>query len=125
MTTYAEARTIPGNCGIGFFSYLSYFDGAHYFGNNYSRPLIKGQRFPGGCGWQISGFINTKECRQAYKDLSTFAEIVFQSPVRINRNSGRKFFFVVYNTYTHRKTKKMPEGSKPNLENNNQYRWPL
>lgn len=115
-------ETIQGNCGI---SYI--YDIMYDFGyTNYPyQKLDKNIKFPGGCGWQIAGFIDTKQCKDAYDKLKTFAEIVYQAPVRVNRNSGNKFFFVLYNTYRRRKSKSCPLGEKPNLTNNSQYEWPL
>lgn len=55
---------------------------------------------PRGAGFSVAGFINTHKCKQAYKELAEKFKTVYQSPVRRNRNSRRKFFFVIYDTET-------------------------
>jgi hypothetical protein len=46
----------------------------------------------------LAAFVNTKECRDAYKIITKKWPVLFQSPVRRNRNSGRDFFFIIYDT---------------------------
>lgn len=49
-----------------------------------------------GCGWYVAGFINTPNCLEAYNELCEKLTLVYQSPVRLNVNSKRDFFFCIF-----------------------------
>lgn len=49
-------------------------------------------------GWVMVGFINDNRCLKVYKAWSSKYTIAWQSPVRINHNSGRQFFIVIFDT---------------------------
>lgn len=55
---------------------------------------------PRGAGFSVAGFLNTPKCKKAYEELSEKWKTVYQSPVRVNRNTNNKFFFVIYDTLT-------------------------
>lgn len=50
----------------------------------------------GGAKLGCAGFVNTPSCKEAYDELKQTFNIVYQSTPRQNSNSGRQFFFVVY-----------------------------
>ena len=73
-------------CGV---SVWDDFDNPHWLDDDDSY------RF-GGIDFAIAGFIDTSECKKVYKDIKRKYTIVYQSPVKTNRNSGNQFFFVVF-----------------------------
>jgi hypothetical protein len=93
---YANFNSMHGACGVGVY---------HCFRNEriyqWEHPIKFNAK--GGAGWVTAGFVNTTQCHEAYKKLSKKYKLVWQSPVRRNSNSGRDFFFAVWDT---RKEKK-------------------
>ena len=87
--------TITGTCGVGVISSLTL---RRPPGLPFGMDTLERLRNNGGCGWCIAGFINTPVCRDAYEILAEKYKIVFQSPIRMNWNSGNNFFFVMYDT---------------------------
>lgn len=83
----------PGTCGLGVI---------HGFNSNFADIEIYGRPIstivPQGAGFSVAGFIKTKKCKLAYTELAKKFEMVYQSPVRKNRNTGHRFFFVIYDT---------------------------
>lgn len=49
-----------------------------------------------GTGYYISSFINNNVCQAAYEFIEKNFDIVFQSPVTVNKNTDNDFFFIVY-----------------------------
>ena len=89
MTIRGYAGRVPGTCGVGL--YYLFNDPPSYY---YSVPrdaLVRG-----GIGYAIAGFVDTPNCKVVYDKIKKDHKIVFQSPVKNNRNSGREFFFIVY-----------------------------
>lgn len=82
----ADFDQLIGTCGVHLF---------HHFGSYYDNYTVATLPL-GGANLACASFINTSECKQAYTALKNRFNIVYQSSVRINRNSGRPFFFVVY-----------------------------
>lgn len=81
--------TLAATCGVG----LVYaFDAA--YGNQLSKTYVK--THGGGIGYNVAGFVSTPRSKRVYEWLSENYDIVFQSPVKKNRRSGRKFFFIVF-----------------------------
>jgi len=96
MTVLAYSCRLPGTCGVGlYYSFRDRF--ADGYGTIGAHDLA-GEEHGGGCGFAVAGFVNTPVCREAYGVLKRRGAIVYQSPVRTNRNSGRQFFFCVYDT---------------------------
>jgi len=77
---------LPGTCGVNLY---------HYFGRPYAEIAVSSVPL-GGADLACASFVNTPDCKQAYDALKVRFNVVYQSSVRINRNSGRPFFFVVY-----------------------------
>lgn len=92
---------MPATCGVGIvFDY-------HSKKNDYSwqnPQSLKTCTFEqkqgyGGSGWLCAGFINDTVCIHAYKDLiNSKRRLVFQSPIRYNKNSGNDFFFCIFDS---------------------------
>lgn len=74
---------LSGTCGV---SVVDSFGEYHY------------NKFQGGAGWKCAGFIPTKTCKEFYNEFKKEWKIVFQTEVRINKNSGNPFIFVVYDS---------------------------
>ena len=76
---------VAGSCGLG----LSYD-----FGYGYDSHTAKSG---GGAGYHMAAFIEgDSKCDEMYKLYKERWPIVFQSEVRLNRNSGNQFYFCVY-----------------------------
>lgn len=78
---------LSGACGV---SILYNFADAYYSGS------IEDRDFLGGAWWTSAGFINTKDCKNYYEEFKKHLQIVYQTPVRKNKNSGNAFIFVIY-----------------------------
>lgn len=89
MNFYSDI--IIGTCGV---SVLYDFERFDYLGNPVSRELSKDEA--GGAGWILTGFIDTTDCHMMYNTLCKKFKLVYQSPVRENRNSGNDFFFCIW-----------------------------
>ncbi len=85
-----ESDTFDGFCGINIFNCFQ--EGA----DKTIDLKIKGDATLG-TGMAMAAFINTPLCRKIYSKLKEIGEIMYQSPVRTNLNTGNLFFFVVYN----------------------------
>lgn len=49
-----------------------------------------------GTGFFVASFINNKTCKKAYEYFCKNTKLVYQSPVRLNKNSGNRFFFCIF-----------------------------
>lgn len=92
MSVSATADILSSTCGVGLF-YDFESDG---YCCEYDD--LKTNRNPGGCDWAIAGFVKNEVCKEAYTILRSRFKLIYQSPVRRNTRSGRKFFFCVYDT---------------------------
>jgi len=86
-------------CGLGIlknFRHLppSYPDGTWCKAQN----LKKLDKFKAGTGFVMAGFTSTLDCQETYEILRKKWPIVFQSEVRRNKRTNRKFFFVVFDS---------------------------
>lgn len=97
---YVHTYTHAGACGVAH---------AHRFRttNDYeSSERIDELDNAGGCNWLTAGFTNTPICREAYVQFCRSYKLLYQSPVRVNDNSGNNFFFAVFDT------RHNPDGSR-------------
>jgi hypothetical protein len=86
----ANVGRVIGTCGLGV---IHGFE--HNFG--YGQTLsVERIRQGGGIGYTVVGFVNQPRCKKMYEWIKERYDIVFQSPVKKNRNSRRKFFFIVF-----------------------------
>jgi len=84
---------IGSTCGVGEISgYHNPSD--HYSPDNLTPENIKDSG--GGIGYNIAGFLNSNNCKAVYEEIKRDYDIVFQSPVKRNKNSGNDFFFIVF-----------------------------
>lgn len=91
---YAENESIPSACGVGHIYSFSQGDKpAWYWGTN-----INDLKNDGGADWTMAAFVPTDVCKAMYKALCAKHRLVFQSPVRENKNSGQEFFFCIFDT---------------------------
>lgn len=118
MINVQHSRTLSGTCGVGL---LSGFVDDNYYPRDYLTPSKVA--VSGGCGWQIAGFINDSVRKQVYEEFKKRFKIVMQSPVRVNKNSGNKFFFIVYDSKKPRRSKNNPDGNL-DLSDNDKFEWP-
>ena len=111
---------LQGTCGIGlFYGFDSAYGGQV---DSWQNPeKITGQ---GGANWQLAGFIEGHATKEVYETFKKRFKIVLQTPVRRNRNSGNRFFCVMYDTQKPRKSKKNPEGVF-DLSGNITHKWPF
>jgi hypothetical protein len=94
LTGYSDS--LSGACGIGLFAD---FEKVELRKNSWYKPTpLKDEKNHGGSGWAISGFIDNEDCREAYDTLKEKYGILYQSPVRMNANSGNEFFFCLYDS---------------------------
>ena len=49
-----------------------------------------------GCGWVVCGFIDKRPSKEMYDDMTSRYPMVYQSPVRKNKNSRNNFFFCIF-----------------------------
>lgn len=91
---YVGDTTVAGGCGLT----VLYGFGERE-GQIQSRNITNWHRHASfGTGFGVACFINTTGCRLMYEDIAARYPIVYQSPVRLNENSGNPFFFVIFDT---------------------------
>lgn len=83
--------SLGGACGVGM---LSGFDDPPSWCVNIDVRDVK--RTGGGIGYTIAGFIDNLKCKETYEEIQRDYDIVFQSPVKRNKNRGNDFFFIVF-----------------------------
>lgn len=110
--TIGWSDTVDGTCGVGVFGGFEKYTNNDSWYKPCEDDFPEGVDCQGGAGWQIAGFIPNSECREIYLGLKKRFKIVFQSEVRVNTNSGNKFFFCVYDVKAEQKA-------------NNTRRWPF
>lgn len=93
---------LPGACGVNHLSGFVYRErrvrkSKNDWWSDTAYPVEQLQR--GGCDWVSAGFINDFRCRKAYEALTAkYGAPVFQTPVRMNRNSLNRFFYAMWDT---------------------------
>jgi len=80
-----HSGSLYGTCGVNV-----------WYGYNYPCGYSIQEAPMGGIGYTVAGFISTPASKQAFLHIKEKKEVVFCSPVKKNRNSGNKFFFVVF-----------------------------
>lgn len=80
---------LPGSCGFG----ILY---NHGLTTNNQYDLSPQDLLPGGTGICTAAFVNEPRCKVVYDWITENCEILYQSPVLRNRNSGRGNFLVVF-----------------------------
>lgn len=88
VTTY-----VSGACGVGTISNFSKERHWNHYINKNGHIIHEG-----GCGWLLVGFISRDICKEVYTHLIEHHPLVYQSPVRYNKNSNNQFFFCIFDT---------------------------
>lgn len=136
----AESTYAGGQCGIGIWhafknipedatDYKSrgFPDNNKYWGWNLNgagtdhichASKLNKQNTRGGCGFNGTGFINNELCKAFYEQLCKDFRLVFQTPVRLNKNSDNLFFYAMFDNT---EEKDMVDGDLPTL----QPKWPF
>lgn len=91
MRVYSQFDSFPNTCGVG----CEYEFTRTASSDNWNPTGGLGTKF-GGIGYNVAGFIHTAVCHDAYEEIKRKCDIVYQSPVKYNSNSGNQFFFIVY-----------------------------
>lgn len=81
--------TIEGACGVGV---------VHDFNRHTWGDRLGSENYAG-AGWVCAGFIDDELCKDAYDELNRKYTLVYQTPTRINENSGNDFFFAIWDTH--------------------------
>lgn len=103
----ARGAVVPGNCGLGYLSGHDY--SVHRPGDYFQIPKVDvAVKAAGGTGFFTTGFINEERCQRMYEHLCKHYKLVFQTPVRTNRNSSRKFFAAVFDKSKAKNVKQAP-----------------
>lgn len=92
-TVLGRHTTVKGACGVGVTHDWEYNDSDWIYG----VPVES--KNPGGAGWLMAGFVvGDKVCDIAKKQLTKKFNVVYESPVRLNKNSDNEFYFMVFDT---------------------------
>lgn len=106
MTVGANA-IIPQTCGVG---YLGLFRDKDNVDSEDSRRLAN-LKPAGGAGWAIASFTDNPEHLEEYQKaermLAKKYKIEYKSPVRVNKRTGRKFWFYIYDTSSEPEKRKL------------------
>lgn len=88
VSFYSE--TLPGSCGV---EILYDFKTPQYSTSNELKSHIT----QGGAGFICAGFIENHEYSdEMFQQMSDKYDVLFVSPVRLNRNSENQFYFAVF-----------------------------
>lgn len=102
MTVRGYHTTVTGACGMGVvFDFRNTPKGRY----EEAESLKKGDQRCSGCDMFSSGFIDNAVCKEAYETLTKHFRLVFQTSIRVNRNSDNRFFFCVFDRRTSDKAK--------------------
>lgn len=82
-----ETEGLPRTCGVEVIFDFHEEDG---YGRHIEDLNI------GGIGYAVAGFIDRAYCKQAYEELTQRFHLEYQSPVKMNHNSGNPFFFCIF-----------------------------
>lgn len=92
-----EMCGVTATCGLGLYYDFLYQEDPENQKLNFKRNSWAGADF------NVVGFIDAPTCKKVYEKLCKHQTLVYQSPVRCNRNSGNMFFFCIFDQ---RKAKK-------------------
>ncbi len=83
---------VAGTCGLGL---LRSFETS--FCRHTKNDIASYYKFSG-TGFFVAGFVNEGRCKRAYKFLTSNFKLIYQSPVRVNTNTDRQFFFCIFDS---------------------------
>jgi len=106
-----DITRVTGSCGIGVIYSHRIMEPKHWLGQNmHPGSIVRAMKHysdtmnslnsanAGGCGFLLAAFIDTPECKAMYKFLKERHPILYKSDVRVNLNSGNRFFFCIFDT---------------------------
>jgi len=110
MTIFYQGQITDGQCGVGRIfrthtveTYNKHYQTAYSEGSlkdclyTLDEPVTT-SRHQGGTGFFGTGFIDEPHCKETYERLAAMHPLVFQTPVRKNTNSGKDFFYAMFDT---------------------------
>jgi len=59
---------------------------------------VKGNIHHGGIDIFGTGMINTDECKEVFETINQWFKVEYMSPIRLNKNSLKKFFYIMWDT---------------------------
>lgn len=93
MTVYANSCELPFCCGIGSIGSFKTYKGIYSDAKPLSSlPMVTGT------GLFTAEFIDNADCKKAYTFLCEKYKLLYQSPLRLNINSGRSLFMCIFST---------------------------
>ena len=94
---YAYYTSLDGTCGVNLaYNFQLQKAKADRYGYRYGPDCLIKDMESGGAGFVCAGFVDTPECEAAYHALCLKGKLILQTEPRKNYNSGRKFFFAVF-----------------------------
>ena len=95
MPVFALERLVLGQCGIRNIYEFNWYSDLKLANNEGFIDPVNNPQY-NGAGFIGSGFINNEVCKEMYEYLSASYKLVFQTPVRHNKNSGNWFFYAMW-----------------------------
>ena len=89
---YSRGNDVSLTCGLGVVGDFSFSKSESWEWNK--REVLQAPEK--GTGFFVAGFIDTNVCEKAYKQLCEKYTLIYQSPVRTNRNTYNQFFFCIF-----------------------------
>lgn len=85
------------SCGVTIVGDFKIFPGdEHYAVAKERRELYLSKAEGEGTGYVMAAYVDTPQCKEAERYFGARWKEVFRSETRLNKNSGRHFYFVVY-----------------------------
>lgn len=121
MQLCASSEIVAGQCGIGaifnIFQIQPGWDVKDYGYVSSTTGIFRGTlleklKHKGGAGFVGTGFINTSVSKASYEILCKNKRLIFQTPVRMNKNSGNMFFYAMFDDHNNPEE----DGYLPTLE---------
>lgn len=104
-TLVASSSIVGGQCGIGTYRSLYKLSQCHKSASYYNQPNgdigypIEELKHKGGAGFVGTGFIAQENSRLSYEWLCKNKRLIFQTPVRNNKNSNNLFFYAMFDDH--------------------------
>lgn len=88
MEVKVREETLPGTCGVSLF---------YAFNDDWAAENIPNIIPGGGTGIVCAGFRHKNEVDDmVFEEMCKHGKLLFKTRVRMNRNSGNKFYFAVF-----------------------------
>lgn len=93
MRVAVTSEFVYGACGVSVINDFIGIDNDHQWYTSIEHMDLTQDA---GIGYTMAGFIDNDQCQYVYEHIKLNYKIVFQSPVKLNRNSQHKFFFIIF-----------------------------